>query len=150
MAKTTSKRKQTRNFLQSGQLKAQIDARHKRKAFDQKKKGRDAKRNKGVLPAHQQQQEGDDEREEREFNEVKKRRQEQQEDDDEEDEEFDVDDVLGAAGLGAKHAADGAGAGSGEDDDDEAADGGVSPALTISRGRNAPAHLCPPAGTYFA
>ncbi|KAG0660421.1 Nucleolar Complex 2 protein [Rhodotorula mucilaginosa] len=116
MAKTTSKRKQTRNFLQSGQLKNQIEARHKRRAFEQKKKGRDAKRNKGVLPAHQQPEEDDDVKEEKAFDEIKRKKQEQQEDEDE-DEELDVDDVLGAAGLAGSDAGE-----SGDEDGEDADD----------------------------
>lgn len=116
MAKTTSKRKQTRNFLQSGQLKNQIEARHKRRAFEQKKKGRDAKRNKGVLPAHQQPEEDEDVKEEKAFDEVKRRKQEQEEDEDE-DEELDVDDVLGATGLGGSDAGE-----SGDEDGEDADD----------------------------
>ena len=99
MAKTGSKRKQTVAFLKSGALKGQIDARHKRKDFAQKKKGRDAKRNKGVLPAHQQPKAdvSDDE-----FEEVKRRKEEADEVDSDEDEgEMGVDDVLGAEGLGS-------------------------------------------------
>lgn len=120
MAKTTSKRKQTRNFLQSGQLKNQIEARHKRRAFEQKKKGRDAKRNKGVLPAHQQPEEDEDVKEEKALDEVKRRKQEQEEDEDE-DEELDVDYVLGAAGLG------GSDAGESGDEDGEDADVSAGP-----------------------
>ncbi|TKA53568.1 hypothetical protein B0A53_03859 [Rhodotorula sp. CCFEE 5036] len=116
MAKITSKRKQTRNFLQSGQLKNQIEARHKRRAFEQKKKGRDAKRNKGVLPAHQQPEEDDDVKEEKAFDEIKRKKQEQQEDEDE-DEELDVDDVLGAAGLAGSDAGE-----SGDEDGEDADD----------------------------
>ncbi|POY74728.1 hypothetical protein BMF94_2204 [Rhodotorula taiwanensis] len=123
MAKTTSKRKQTRNFLQSGQLKSQIEARHKKRAFEQKKKGRDAKRNKGVLPAHQRPEEDDDVKEEKAFEEVKKRKQEQQEDEDE-DEELDVDDVLGAAGLGGGD--DASGSEDGGDDGDDLEDDDLS------------------------
>ncbi|GAA5921044.1 hypothetical protein JCM3775_004066 [Rhodotorula graminis] len=113
MAKTGSKRKQTVAFLKSGALKGQIDARHKRKDFAQKKKGRDAKRNKGVLPAHQQPKAdvSDDE-----FEEVKRRKEEADEVDSDEDEaEMGVDDVLGAEGLGS----DG-----GEQDGDEGEDDG--------------------------
>ena len=46
-------------------------ARHKRKEFANKKKGRDAKRNKGVLPAHQQPKE---DRSDDEFEEVRRRK----------------------------------------------------------------------------
>ncbi|GAA5877884.1 hypothetical protein JCM1840_002936 [Sporobolomyces johnsonii] len=93
MAKGISKRKQTRNFLKSGALSSQIEARHKRKQFEQKKKGRDARRQKGVLPAHQRE---DDANSEDEFVEMKKKQKEQEES---EDEEMGVDDVLGAEGL---------------------------------------------------
>ncbi|GAA6057963.1 hypothetical protein JCM3770_000653 [Rhodotorula araucariae] len=98
MAKTGSKRKQTVAFLKSGALKGQIDARHKRKDLAQKKKGRDARRNKGVLPAHQLPKK---DLSEDEFEEVKKRKQEAAEDDSDEEEEMGVDDVLGAEGLGS-------------------------------------------------
>lgn len=91
-----SKRKQTRNFLKSGQLSSQIEARHKRRAFEQKKKGRDARRNKGVLPAHQQVKDADSADE---FEEVKRKRKEKELEEEEEDEDFDVDGVLGAEGL---------------------------------------------------
>ncbi|BGP02858.1 hypothetical protein RTG_03010 [Rhodotorula toruloides ATCC 204091] len=92
-----SKRKQTRNFLKSGQLSSQIEARQKRRAFEQKKKGRDARRNKGVLPAHQQVKDVDSADE---FEEVKRKRKEKEVEEEEEDEDFDVDGVLGAEGLG--------------------------------------------------
>ncbi|BGP42842.1 Nucleolar Complex 2 protein [Rhodotorula kratochvilovae] len=110
MAKTGSKRKQTVAFLKSGALKGQIDARHKRKDLAQKKKGRDARRNKGVLPAHQLPKK---DLSEDEFEEVKKRKQEEDEDESDEEEEMGVDDVLGAEGLGD----------AGEDDDEGEDDG---------------------------
>ncbi|GAA5879968.1 hypothetical protein JCM16303_004418 [Sporobolomyces ruberrimus] len=93
-----SKRKQTRNFLKSGQLESQIAARQKQKQFKQKVKGRDAKRNKGVLPAHQREKEEDSEEE---YEEVKRKRKEAEDDetDGESDEELDVDGLLGAEGL---------------------------------------------------
>ncbi|CEQ39412.1 SPOSA6832_00934 [Sporobolomyces salmonicolor] len=93
MAKGISKRKQTRNFLKSGALSSQIEARHKRKQFEQKKKGRDARRQKGVLPAHQREEDVDSEDE---FVEMKKK---QKEDEESEEEEMGVDDVLGAEEL---------------------------------------------------
>lgn len=97
-----SKRKQTRNFLKSGQLESQLDARKKRKQFQQKVKQRDSRRNKGVLPAHQRPQNEDESEEE--FEEVKRRRQERDDDEESElggqsDQEFDVDQLLGAEGL---------------------------------------------------
>ncbi|GAA5942934.1 mRNA-binding ribosome synthesis protein NOC2 [Sporobolomyces koalae] len=95
-----SKRKQTRNFLKSGQLEAQIQSRQKRKQFAQKVKTRDARRNKGVLPAHQQHKDEDEESEE-EYQQVLKKKQEQQEDesDVDEDDDLDVDGLLGAEGI---------------------------------------------------
>ncbi|GAA5948237.1 hypothetical protein JCM3765_001330 [Sporobolomyces pararoseus] len=93
-----SKRKQTRNFLKSGQLESQILARQKRKNFQQKIKGRDAKRNKGVLPLHQREVE---DASEEEFEQVKrkKREAEEEESDLDDEEELDVDGLLGAEGL---------------------------------------------------
>lgn len=113
-----SKRKQTRNFLKSGQLESQIAARQKRKTFQQKVKGRDARRNKGVLPAHQR-VEDDDAASEEEFEEVKRKKREQEEDESDldEDEDLDVDGLLGAEGLGDASGGEGQG-----DDDDEASD----------------------------
>ncbi|GAA5900855.1 mRNA-binding ribosome synthesis protein NOC2 [Sporobolomyces salmoneus] len=109
-----SKRKQTRNFLKSGQLESQISARQKRKTFQQKIKGRDARRNKGVLPAHQREKDEDAESEE-EFEEVKRKKREAEEDESEGDEEeMDVDGLLGAEGM--------EGAEEGEGDEDEASD----------------------------
>ncbi|GAA6019693.1 hypothetical protein JCM11491_004887 [Sporobolomyces phaffii] len=104
MAKSISKRKQTRNFLKSGQLESQIAARQKRKSFQQKVKGRDARRNKGVLPAHQRPDDDDGAKSEQEFEEVKRKRREQEEDeasdlDGDDDDELDVDGLLGAQGL---------------------------------------------------
>lgn len=93
-----SKRKQTRNFLKSGQLSSQLEARQKRKTFKQKIKGRDAKRNKGVLPIHQREEEGGGSEEE--FEEVKKKRKEREESE-EFEEGLDVDGVLGAEGMGS-------------------------------------------------
>ena len=95
-----SKRKQTRNFLKSGQLESQLDARKKRKQFQQKVKQRDSRRNKGVLPAHQRPVNEDESEEE--FEEVKRRQQERDDDEESElggDREFDVDQLLGAEGL---------------------------------------------------
>ncbi|GAA6060325.1 hypothetical protein JCM10212_000422 [Sporobolomyces blumeae] len=113
MPKNISKRKQTRNFLKSGQLEGQIKARQKRKAFEQKKKGRDARRNKGVLPSHQQPE--NDDASEDEFQEVQRKRKERAESEDDDDEEFDVDEVLGADGLDDESE-------QGEDNDDGASD----------------------------
>ncbi|GAA6036291.1 hypothetical protein JCM8097_001647 [Rhodosporidiobolus ruineniae] len=114
MPKNISKAKQTRNFLKSGGLKGQIDARHKRKAFEAKKKGRDAKRNKGVLPAHQQRQSREDESDEEweKVKEGKKAKKEEEDQEEEDDEELDLDQVLGGEGL------DSEGEGEGEDGSD--------------------------------
>lgn len=99
-----SKRKQTRNFLKSGQLSSQLEARQKRKTFKQKVKGRDAKRNKGVLPIHQREEEGGGSEEE--FEEVKKKRKEREESE-EFEEGLDVDGVLGAEGIGSDNGEEG-------------------------------------------
>lgn len=93
-----SKRKQTRNFLKSGQLESQIAARQKRKTFQQKVKGRDARRNKGVLPAHQR-VEDEGAKSEEEFEEVKRKKREAEEEESDEEDELDVDGLLGAEGL---------------------------------------------------
>lgn len=100
MAKSRST-KQTKSFLKSGALAGQIEARHKRKAFEQKKKGRDARRNKGVLPKHQQGKSREEESDE-EFEEVKKRgekRKVEEKEEEEEEEELDVDGLLGGQGI---------------------------------------------------
>jgi nucleolar complex protein 2 len=94
-----SKRKQTRNFLKSGQLESQLASRQKRKTFQQKLKSRDARRNKGVLPDHQKIIDKG-ELDEEEFQQVKRKKREQEEDEsDDDDEELDVDGLLGAQGL---------------------------------------------------
>ncbi|GAA5886454.1 hypothetical protein JCM6882_001643 [Rhodosporidiobolus microsporus] len=100
MAKSRST-KQTKAFLKSGALSGQIEARHKRKAFEQKKKGRDARRNKGVLPKHQTRKSREEESDEEFEEEVKKRekKREQEKEDEEEDDELDVDGLLGAEGM---------------------------------------------------
>ncbi|GAA5995574.1 mRNA-binding ribosome synthesis protein NOC2 [Rhodotorula paludigena] len=123
MAKGISKRKQTRNFMKSGALSGQIEARHKRKAFEQKKKGRDARRNKGVLPKHQQHDDADSADE---FEEARRKKREDDEDDeegDEDDEEMGVDAVLGAQGL---ESGDEDGEGDGEDDNSDLEDDDLS------------------------
>ncbi|TNY21295.1 Noc2p family-domain-containing protein [Rhodotorula diobovata] len=125
MAKTGSKRKQTVAFLKSGALKGQIDARHKRKEFANKKKGRDAKRNKGVLPAHQQPKE---DRSDDEFEEVRRRKAEAEEVDSDEEgsgDDMGVDDVLGAEGLDSD-AGEGAADGAAEDDGSDLEDDDLS------------------------
>ncbi|GAA5832080.1 hypothetical protein JCM11251_002810 [Rhodosporidiobolus azoricus] len=100
MAKSRSS-KQTKSFLKSGALAGQIEARHKRKAFEQKKKGRDARRNKGVLPKHQtgksREEESDEEYEEEVKRKEKKKEKELEEEED--DEELDVDGLLGGEGI---------------------------------------------------
>lgn len=112
-----SKRKQTRNFLKSGQLESQIAARQKRKTFQQKVKGRDARRNKGVLPAHQR-VEDEGAKSEEEFEEVKRKKREAEEEESDEEDELDVDGLLGAEGLED----DQSGGEEGQGDDDGASD----------------------------
>ncbi|MBC9706440.1 MAG: hypothetical protein H9W81_16015 [Enterococcus sp.] len=65
-------------------------------------------------------EEDEDVKEEKAFDEIKRKKQEQEEDEDE-DEELDVDDVLGAAGLG------GSDAGESGDEDGEGADVSAQP-----------------------
>ncbi|GAA5993983.1 hypothetical protein JCM5350_008014 [Sporobolomyces pararoseus] len=112
-----SKRKQTRNFLKSGQLESQIAARQKRKTFQQTVKGRDARRNKGVLPAHQR-VEDEGAKSEEEFEEVKRKKREAEEEESDEEDELDVDGLLGAEGLED----DQSGGEEGQGDDDGASD----------------------------
>ncbi|GAA6013271.1 hypothetical protein JCM10207_000838 [Rhodosporidiobolus poonsookiae] len=106
--------KRTKAFLKSGSLSKQIEGRNKRRAFEQKKKHRDVRRNKGVLPAHQkgktQQEESDEEWEQEQRRRREKRDKEMDEED--EDKELDVDGLLGAEGL-----EDGDDQGEGEDED---------------------------------
>ncbi|GAA5870451.1 hypothetical protein JCM8547_004035 [Rhodosporidiobolus lusitaniae] len=118
MAKSSAKR--TAAFLKKpGQLKAQIEARQKKRAFEQKKKGRDAKRQKGVLPAHQKvksrEEESDEEWEG--VKEGKEQRKREEEEEEEDDAEMDVDAVLGGAGLEDEEGSDEE-AGSDLEDDD--------------------------------
>lgn len=60
MAKSKSSAKQTRDFLKKGLLAGQIKQRHDARAFKQKVKGRQVKRNNGPPPAQQQQDKDSD------------------------------------------------------------------------------------------
>ncbi|GAA5968377.1 hypothetical protein JCM11641_007612 [Rhodosporidiobolus odoratus] len=136
MPKNISKKKQTRNFLKSGSLAGQIEARHKKRSFDQKKKGRDAKRNKGVLPAHQKMKGREEESDEEWEKEKEKRKEKKEQDDEDSAEEMDVDAVLGGEGLEDE---DGEGDEDGSDleDDDLSALSDDDASSAISAGQHA-------------
>ncbi|KDE02742.1 hypothetical protein MVLG_06726 [Microbotryum lychnidis-dioicae p1A1 Lamole] len=103
-----SKGKQTKAFLKKGLLSGQIKKRHEVKAFRQKVKGRQVKRNRRadeVKPADGDNDDGEDSLDEEAGNRAK-------DSEDEDEDEIDVEDVLGADGLQNDDQ-------SGHDDDDD-------------------------------